>query len=83
MVIKKSNTWLLYIITGLNFFKSQITCLNNHWVFHETQQYFEVFENTQNRRFFESDFIFIFSKIPQPGCSLILKILKCLESTVL
>jgi hypothetical protein len=76
---KKIKYLVIIYNCGYRFFKKPNNCLNNHWVFHETQQ-FEVFENTQNQRFFESDF---FIQILQPGCSLILKILKCLESTVL
>ncbi len=85
MIIKKSNTQFWYLTTVLVCFKKSNNCLEKYGFFHETWQFFEVFEvlceigiylililnfsNTWNLQFLDPE------KFPIPGTcsSLILK----------
>jgi hypothetical protein len=79
MVFKNSNTQLLHITTHLQKQKlkkkKSNICLKLPGLFrffHETQQFFEAFQNTQNQQLFEPGFF----QIPGTGGSLVLKFFK-------
>jgi len=69
MVFKNSNTQLLHITTHLQkqVEKKSNICLKLPVLcrfFHETQQYFEAFQNTQNQQLSESGFFFKYLELP-------------------
>jgi hypothetical protein len=83
VVIKESNTRILYIIMVLNFVLKKIILLpkiTRSLLLHETWWFFEVFEIPRTGRFLNLIFFF---QIPKSSNSLILKTFKYPELTIL